>query len=570
MSTDTPDLDTLRIESQQIGSRITRLCIILIGLLAIVTFTVTNALHKVDRSGLQQDRDRTEQLRDILVNSYLRKNAELTKQQPAAESEEEKREKKKLDDELEKARNEANEAQRKYTLFLEESFSINPSLLGSGLRIDLRTWIYIIPFMLLMTFIYVQILRKKQATLAIIASSLLANKTETSKVGRLTFSERPGIVTPFTSHPFQLEQAIYLLVILILFSLIIIALSDAEMVLLGLSAIQAVQYLLMFLTVGFYGSSYYYHVASSLDKQSVAITEWSATPNVFMRASMKLRASTNWLVSRIRPKISLTTGSLLILTSLFLATSASCDMNGDDVRLPGYRLLQEPGGKFQHIDWASDQFERLVKGGPGGLEAVDKSWQDPGGGWWVSTVMQPKWGGLYWRTAIHNLGRFAYALSLILAVFTTFLVLSTVRRSKLWRMQKLREALFLCSTTISLIIVTDFSFNTFWFKDEIFILSNLFWIIPSGLLFRLVLSNRRKSLDVSKTIAFLVTLVLPLVVCATIYVVYITSYGFIGVLAYFVGINLLSLTYLELVRADRRRVRDAPDCPKGEPTNGGT
>lgn len=54
MATDTKDLETLRAESQQIGSRITRLSIILISVLTVVTFTIIDAPGKVDLHELKQ------------------------------------------------------------------------------------------------------------------------------------------------------------------------------------------------------------------------------------------------------------------------------------------------------------------------------------------------------------------------------------------------------------------------------------------------------------------------------------------------------------------------------------
>ena len=42
-------------------------------------------------------------------------------------------------------------------------------------------------------------------------------------------------------------------------------------------------------------------------------------------------------------------------------------------------------------------------------------------------------------------------------------------------------------------------------------------------------------------------LLTPLVVCASVYVGYVTVKGFVGILAYFIGINLLAVTHLNLM-----------------------
>lgn len=553
MKAENKDLETLRTEHQQLGSRITRLSIILISILTVVTFTITNALKKVDVSNLKQELDNAKQAREIASNYYF--DADI-KTQSNEEIE-------KLRDLYLKANGKENELQDKYDTFLEESFSINPSIFGSGLRIDLRSWIYSIPFIVLIAGIYIQILRKKQKTLSLIAASQLSNTTEPTKIDRLIFSERPGIETPYARNPSQLEQTIYLLIIVFLLSLIIVALNDADVVLLGLGLIETFQYLFMFLTVSFYGVSYYYYVSTSLDEQATAITGHSTKPSFPIRTWRKLQALTRRLTSRLRPKISLATGSLLILASLFLSTAASCDKAADVVRLPGYKLLQESGGQLREL-------ERLITSlkGPGVPKPEDKFWQDSEGGWWVSVVMNTKTfteGLFYWNNSINNLGRHAYALSLVLAVLTLLVVLCLVRRYKLYGIKKVHAFLFLFSMTLSLIVITDFAFSAFWFKDELFLLSNLFWIVPAAFLCRITLSNRVKTRTLRTRIKpFLVILLLPLVVSATVYVCYVAIYGFIGVIVYFIGINLLSLTYLEIWRTEGRKKKTVQDITISE------
>ena len=558
MTTDIKDLESLRVESQQLGSRITRLSIVLVSVLAVVIFTITNALEKVDLPDLKNKLEAAQRLQESSYNDYERKRKELDKRPTDAKPDQSlKEEVDRLQGLLNKARNDVNEARRKYDELTKDSFSISPTLFGSGLKIDLRSWIYSIPFIVLVAFIYIQILRKKQKTLSEVAASQLSNNTETSKIDQLTFSERHGVETPYARNPSQLEQTIYILIIVFLLSYLIVALNGAEVVLLGLGVIETLQYLLMFLTVSFYGVTYYYYVSTSLDEQTAAITGWSARPSSVIRAWRKLQALLGMLISRLKPKILLTTGSLLVLASLFLSTSASYDQKVQLVRLPGYRLLQESGGPLWVIDNTINNLEIL--GNPESpQEELDRVFQEqaePVGGWWVSVIMNGKIGGLlnslYWRNSVNNLGRHAYALSLMLAVLTLLVVIFSVGRFKLSGIRKAHIALFLFSITISLIIITDFAFNSFWFKDELFLLSNLFWIVPAAFLFYRTLSHRGNTPAHWVIIKpFLVTLLIPLVVSATVYVCYIAFKGFIGVVVYFVGINLLSLTYLKIVSCD--------------------
>lgn len=560
MPTDTKDLETLRAESQQIGSRITRLCIILISALVIVTFTITNTLEKVDVRELKQNLDNATMALEFLSGTY-RRHLNETKQQPPSSNPKEDNAKDPIHDAYSKALNEKIEAQRKFDAAMKESLSISLPILGTGLKIDLRTWIYSIPFISIIAVVYIQILRKKQRVLSAIAALQIFNNAEANKLDQLTFSEFPGLETPYARNPSQLEQIVYLLIIIFLISFIIVALDQADIVLLGLGTIETLQYLLMLLTISFYGLSYYYYVATALDKQTAAIAGWVAKPTILIRAWRKLRVSVLAFSSRVKPKISLTTGAFLILASLFLSTSASCDQNGQVVRLPGHKLLQEPGGQIWKINQSLDTLEKLLESLKDSessqdtadpvKELEDRLARDPGGGWWISTIEQPKWEGLYWRYAIHNLGRIAYSLGLGVAILTLLIVLYRLIRKKHSKLKKVHVALFLLSITLSLIVITDYAFNTFWFKDELFLLSNLFWIVPLAFLLHRTLSHKENAHSHWTLIkSSLVILLLPLTVCAAIYVGYVTWDGFWGVLTYFIGINLISLAYLQIVKGE--------------------
>jgi hypothetical protein len=567
MAIDIKDLETLRAESQQLGARITRLSIILISVLTVVTFTITNALEKVDVSELKYELDRAKQSTETYWNIYQDKLSELSNSPSTANLEEEEKRKDSLRDLWSTASDKQSEIQRRYDTLLTESFSISPSLLGSGLKIDLRVWIYSIPFIVLVATIYIQILRKKQKTLSVVAASQVSSNTEVTNIVRLAFSEHPDVETPYAKSPSQLEQAIYLLITAFLLTHIIVALSATELVLLGLSFTVSLQYLLMFLTVSFYGISYYYYIVVSLDRQSAALTGWPAEPSLAIKSWRKLQALTQRRILKLKTKRSLTIGSLLVLSSLFLSTSASCNQDAQLVRLPGYKLLQEPGGKLwrlQQIDPNLELLERLVREPNLPQETIDKSLQEaqdrllqePKGGWWISTVVKPKVETLYWQNSINNLGRYAYALSLVLAALTLLVVLFFAVRYKGAGLNKVCTFLFLLSMTLALIIITDFSFNTFWFKDELFILSNLFWLVPIGFLCRRIFLYRGEA-DAQWAInkSFLVILLLPIAVSAMVYVCYVAVYRFVGVLVYFVGLNLLALTYLKIVRDELRNKR---------------
>ena len=151
--------------------------------------------------------------------------------------------------------------------------------------------------------------------------------------------------------------------------------------------------------------------------------------------------------------------------------------------------------------------------------------------------------GLYWRDAIHNLGRTAYLLSLVLALLT---ILVALFYKKLVGIDQATRALCVCAVTLSLIAIVDFSFSAFWFKDELFLISNLFWLVPAVLIGSMV-TRKRHSLRSTTASRFLTVLLLPLLITSIVYVVYFALQGFVGLLVYFTGINVLAATYLRIV-----------------------
>lgn len=561
MSVEHNDLEDLRAEHARLGSRITRLSIILIGVLAVVTFTITNALEKVElresRTKLDLAKSAEVWARDAYETHRFDSQPLSSSPNPEIQTSPEAH----LLDRWDKAQVELEKAQRAYDSLLKDSLSISPAILGSGVRIDLQSWIYNIPIIALASLLYIQLLRKKQKILSRAAGSQISRSTNARHLDRLTFSEKPGAETRYSSTPFQLELILYLLIVLFLLSLIVIALDDADSVLLGMSLREWIQYLLMFFTLSFYGVSYYFYVSESLDKEVAAVSGTAVMPRLALKSLRKLSALTRTLDSRLKPKPSLVTGSLLILASLFLATGASCNGTSQVVRLPGYRLLQPPGGwhwRTAQVEPAVEAMEKLLKDpkyspelAERTLESVkEKVSKDPGGAWWVSNVMQPKQLGLYWQSSVHNIGRHAYALSLVLAVLTVLVVVFSSGRYEVSATKPVYTFLFHLSTTLSLIIITDFAFNAFWLKDELFLLSNLVWIIPSVLLFSVSFSKGDKTLMFSARKRFLVSLLLPLVVSATVYVCWVAAYGFIGLVLYFIGMGLLSVTYAKLWHRD--------------------
>jgi hypothetical protein len=317
---------------------------------------------------------------------------------------------------------------------------------------------------------------------------------------------------------------------------------------LGLDWIEGVQFAAMFFTILFYVIAYYLFMSRRLDHQFRRLGHVRSKRSHLIKTYGSLNRLTYLMLCQRRPKISLTTGALLVLVSLFLSTAASCGGTEGFVRKPGYTLLKSPGGPVAELDWRLNQLERAIREPE--FKPEETAWHDPGGGWWISTVVQPKRLGLYWENAIHNLGRYAYIFGNGLALATVLVVLMSFAKRLRYLCSVLQRVLFALSVLLSFVVVVDFAFNAYWFKDEMFLISNVFWIVPAAVLICEVLrqrtSARRRRSFVAKQTIFI--LMLPLILSAAIYVFYVTTKGFFGVLTYFLGVNLLSVTYLKIIR----------------------
>ena len=256
------NLDDLRAESEQLGTRIRRLGFVLIGLFIIVTVTITNAFEKVDVRDVHEELEQASQAaesawRIYIDESVVSENSQLPPEEKA-KGENTRRELWKQADQKKK------EAKRKYDGLLKESFSITPSLLGSNLSLDLRVWIYAFPFIVIVSVLYISILRKKQKILSVLAAQHVKSDAGPSTLNRLTFSRIAAWPTPFSRTPSDIEQAIYLLISVFLVTQIISATAGVEFISIGLGLMESLQYMFMFLTVFFYASSYYFFTSVRL------------------------------------------------------------------------------------------------------------------------------------------------------------------------------------------------------------------------------------------------------------------------------------------------------------------
>src|SRR5947209_10947073 len=115
MSSDKNGLEGLRAEHQSLSSRITRLSLIHISLLTIVTFTIGNGLEKVDVRDLKRDLDTAHYITQALFGAYQSKEVESNGIRDP--------ERDRLRDEWMKDFEKEQDIRKKYDALLKEQFS---------------------------------------------------------------------------------------------------------------------------------------------------------------------------------------------------------------------------------------------------------------------------------------------------------------------------------------------------------------------------------------------------------------------------------------------------------------
>jgi hypothetical protein len=494
ISTENKSLEVLKTEYQQLSTTITRLGIVVISLLLIITFTVANAFEKADFSQLKNELENAQNLADSYLSAWR-----MTPDDEQSVSLNQQRYKSWTD-----AVDKTNEVRKKYNKYLEESLTISPSLLGIGVKVNLLAWIFIIPFIFIFIQFYLFILYKKQSLILIMAKTSLEIEGG-RKTDELLFSKNFVKETAFRKYPNQLEKLLYWLIVVSLFSYLTI---KSYPIWTPWTYTYALQYLIMISTVSFYLFGYYYQICINLDSQFSQLTTFSFQPYSIVRLWRKTTKNIRKVIQKLKPKTSIFTGSFLIILSLFLSTSASCE-----------RLNPEPMPGYELFNWN-----------------VTTNW--------VSIIFVRRDDDLYWANAIDNIGRYTYIFSVILAVLSIALFLLYLVKLDFFKSKKMCAYMCLFSSLCALSVISDFAFNTFWFKDEFFLLSIFCWAIPIILLKKNFLNSGTSKLQKRKMSNIFSIFIFPLIINASIYVFYLAFWGITGLPFYYIGTIVLSLGYM--------------------------
>jgi len=455
--------------------------------------------------------------------------------------------------EIERLQTEVAANTEKIEEIYRQAFRVKIPFVGGDPMIDLRSWIYALPFLFILSEVYLYILRKQLGLLSRIAAYRVRQmKSEgISTFDRLLFSNEPDSAPPFAQHPAQLFRVLYLPVHLAL-AVYIVATGKPFWKSWDPGALIAIIPIL--LTATYYAIAYSLHVSRQLETQVEAAVGLSPTPRRLCTVLENAQGRARALAARLKPGFSLTTGSLLIGMTLFLSFSmdscAGTHRGYDLARGWAYESAYNPM-EDKHEYLGDENLERAV--------------------WRKRKVYLPDLFLLTDQVGLPNFGRAVYVGSLLLAGLTLSLLVAARYRPSLLKKMRLHTWVYGVALTFSLFIVSDFALTIYCgFSSDLdlsssftmspskkpttfdmrvpvwYLLLSIYWLVPVALWARFTLARReetRARWPARRTL--LIALYAPLVVVAVIWTV-IASIELIGVPFYFIGLHLLTFGYRQL------------------------
>jgi hypothetical protein len=424
-----------------------------------------------------------------------------------------------------------------------QAFRVKIPLPGGEIEIDMRKWIYCLPLAFLLSEIYLSTLRKQRRLLGRVGAYRIrqGRVRDFSIFDRLLFSNDARKAPPFAEHPSQLINRLCLACILVLAVYLVVAAKpfwqdwEPTNVLAGLQ---------IALTVIFYLAAYWLFIFAKLDVQvaspaiGLALTK---NPLVSIAGNGK-----RWFLSqlaRIKPVISLPAGGLLVLMTLFLATSVGpCSRPHR-----GYDLVRgwtpTPAQPANASARRNDETPAVAESEKAMGKSPDRK-----------PVYWPGMAGLS-QYGIQYPGRVIYIVSLLLALIAPLSLLSFGMRSPPRQSRRWTAWLYAISGSLSIYVLSDsyFSLLALCIQSSYRFLLGLwllFWFVPIFLWLRFGLSRRIDRRERWPGIrSFLVLAYIPIAAFACVFIVIAVLAEVKGLLAYFIGIHLVSLGCMCLTRA---------------------
>jgi hypothetical protein len=197
-----------------------------------------------------------------------------------------------------------------------EAYSPKITPMGVELQIDLRGWIMSFPFLLILSELYLQLVQKKRRLLRQVAVQLL-HSTDQHTIDDMIFA--PGRhYSVFLSIPFQLLEYRYALLAAVLVAKF---LTDSGPYWGGFSIDSGWNMFLATAFFGYYAFLVYRLLARQMEEEAAI---WITIPQVdgwFDRLGKRFSLWRRIVADRVRGTSGKVSGSVLILSSLFLATS---------------------------------------------------------------------------------------------------------------------------------------------------------------------------------------------------------------------------------------------------------
>ena len=371
-------------------------------------------------------------------------------------------------------------------------FGVKAPIPGVDISLDLRYWIFILPPLYFLSGIYLHALRKKLELLRTLGAQRLktAKPDEITSLDRLYFEADPVYLRSPSNLATMLFVACYLFlpVYLVYRGAPFWTYWEAEsleMIIFG------------FLVLTLYSVSYAHLVTNKIDQEIAGITNRPLSHNWIRSLLAAAGQFIRGLASRVSPRLPLLIGSTLVLLTLFLTiTQSGCEVK----RYSGYQVVLGEQG----ADW----FTAV------GLFGAVSSFS------WV------------WRVI--------YCVSLMLA-FVVLILILVPRLYRLLSRNRFRKAVLTLAGALLFLTITDFATRV----GEIpFVLITC--AIITGVWFRYSLSTQltRREKWRRRIRPALLVFVTPFLILSGMFLVQYLI--LIGLLVYFVGINILFFGLLQV------------------------
>jgi hypothetical protein len=430
------DLEALRKVDDELGSQISRLSLLRLGLMIIVMFLFAGGIWRQDDEPIRNTIDKIESIeQERSLPSAALDPITLYLIDPSFN-----------DEDIEKL---LVQLKQQYS----NAFKVKYSFLGTELVFDLRILIVSFPLWLPVAHVYIQILKQKRRVIHIIGAALMqrAAADQVTPVDRLMFG---GAVT--SAQPYRLYPG-FLIDFFFCLTFVMLAVMVAVTLLRSANTFDPSHYWALLVLANFvfasafYSRAYSEHAVSLLRAQAEALFQCEVPPDRLVRIWRRARELPVLLAKRVPARISLSTSGVLILLTLVLNTGeVGCKSHVEVRRLDRAQAAGQPSPSSASVPLGDKGRYR-----PGyELLTGDAAWPlslDPLFRWKLS-----------WEDTF---GRAIYALILLLALFSLVLSIAPGIVRDRYARRGARFFARLC-VVICIILVGEFADQTFLFSGS--------------------------------------------------------------------------------------------------------